>query len=142
MKLQNKLKKPRKVKGMTLIECIIALLVVGITGLMMAQIVTTCCNIMRDTTHLNNKVTAESPYVSGRNVDQLNQLAEDNALPTDPGADISITVRSGSATDNQITGKRYSTKSAADASDRDTTSNMSGNLEFYTLDPHPTEATT
>lgn len=136
-----KAKKRTSVKGMTLIECIISILVVGIAGLIMVTAGTTAAKLMRETNHLNNKTNAEAPVVNVRDVDALRDPsdgsfyavndADGNAIVVE--SDTSVTVGS-FATYNV---KKYNVASAAAHSSKDTQTNMRGDLEFYIVETNP-----
>lgn len=142
MKLFRKSKKT--VKGMTLIECIIALAVLAIAGTVMARIVSVSCNVMRNTTRMNNKIVVEAPAAI------IQDGSNDPALPapviggievTDSDLeDVQFTVSAGGST-TTYDATKYDTWALAKASDRDcytgsdpTQTTRDGNLQFYVLD--------
>lgn len=67
----KKIKTSKKVKGMTLIEVIISMLVFGVTGVIMVGVCTVATTMMKETNHLNNKTDAEAPVAAVRDVDAL-----------------------------------------------------------------------
>ncbi len=130
-----KAKKRTSVKGMTLIECIIAILVVGVAGLIMVTAGTTAARIMRETNHLNNKTKAEAPVVNVRDVDALKD-GFGNFIPVAGGAspesDTTVTV----GTFETYNVKKYSVEAVGNAADNAET-HMQGHLEFYVVEPNP-----
>ncbi len=117
-------KKRRSVKAMTLMECIIAILVVGIAGTIMCRVATTAYNHLRNANHLNNKVNAEAPVAS---------IQETNPAGVAASAqDVQITVTYG-ATTCLVDTKRYETRSEAALSNRDTENSMNADLHFYVV---------
>ncbi len=140
-----KLKKKR-VKGMTLIEVIIALAIFTLLAAIMVRVGAVTKSLMMNTNHLNNKTTAESPIGAVQDVDGLEDIA--NAMhPTDPAAaqsainavDMQVTVKSGSS-NTVLNVTRYSTKLAADEAaangiNCDTSNHMNGDLQFYEIQP-------
>lgn len=127
----KKLKK-KSVKGMTLIEIIISILVLGITGTMMCLIGQTVCKMMRETNHLNIKTDAEAPTAIAQDVSNV------EADPTTVGQ-IKITTNNGGFSERTVgpsTGiKKYTTKELGDAAlDEVDRPQMSANIVFYEID--------
>ena len=139
-------RKKKRVKGITLIECIIALAVLAVAGTVMARIVTVSCQIMRNTNRMNNKLIVESPAASiqaGQNKDFTTSPPIDKYRVGDIEVedsdveDVQITVTSGSNS-TTYNAKKYDTWALAKASDRDcytgsdpTQTERDGNLQFY-----------
>ena len=129
----KKLKDPKKakVKGMTLIECIIALLVFGVMALMMARIVTITSSLLMNTNHQNNKTAVEAPVAAIRKTDNL----------TNP-TDVVISVKSSAGVVYEtVPVRRYSTKDLIDPSDPQYQSGLNADLYFYDI-VRSTEPTT
>lgn len=149
MRNQTKPVRNRKsVKGMTLIECIISILVVGVTGIIMVTAATTISKLMLETNHINNKVKAESPIGAAQDVTELDSITSDLVAASETADNgkthVEIKINSAAASYGSVAADRYSTKSAAT---RDTKNgincdtNMDANLQFYWIEP-PTEPTT
>ncbi len=123
----------KKLKGMTLIECIIALLVFTLMGAMMAVICSTVTSLMLNTNHMNNKTNAESPAAAVQDVTALHGLTDAAGNPieveTQPTV---IRVTSGSFNTN-VNADRYSTQGLAEASSQNCDTNMNGDLQFYVI---------
>jgi len=124
----KKLKK-KSVKGMTLIEIIIAILVLGIMGTMMCVVANSAARMMIDTNHLNNKTEAEAPVAISRDANSV------TAAPVDVG-DIKIKTSNGGFNDRTVPAnsvERYSTKEFGDALGTQGQTHMNGNIVFYTI---------
>lgn len=139
-----KLKKKR-VKGMTLIEVIIALAIFTLLAAIMVRAGAVTKSLMMNTNHLNNKTTAESPIGAVQDVDGLEEAA--NAVHSDPAdaqaamqaVDMQVTVKSGSS-NTVLNVTRYSTQAAAaeaaaNGINCDTSKHMNGDLQFYVIQP-------
>lgn len=139
-----KLKKKR-VKGMTLIEVIIALAIFTLLAAIMVRVGAVTKSLMMNTNHLNNKTTAESPIGAVQDVDGLEEAA--NAVHSDPAdaqaamqaVDMQVTVKSGSS-NTVLNVTRYSTQAAAaeaaaNGINCDTSKHMNGDLQFYVIQP-------
>jgi len=147
-------RKKKTLKGMTLIECIIALAVLAIAATVMARIVSVSCNVMKNTTRMNNKIVVEAPAAIIQDGDYVEDVVTNNvdsagnALPARVSADgmnhdvddVVITVSAGGSSTSYRT-KKYDTWALAQASDRDcytsndpTQSQRDGNLQFYRPD--------
>ena len=121
--------KQKSVKGMTLIEIIIAILVLGIMGTMMCVVANSAARMMIDTNHLNNKTEAEAPVAISRDANSV------TAAPVDVG-DIKIKTSNGGFTDRTVPAtsvERYSTKEFGDALGTQGQTHMNGNIVFYTI---------
>lgn len=121
------MKKSKKVKGMTLIECIIALFVFGVMAVMMAVIVTSTCRFLMNANHTNNKTVKEAPVAAA--------IITETDQATDLG-NVTITVPGASKT---VTAKKYQAK--IDETNPFYQSGMDANLQFYEVE-HATEAPT
>ena len=139
-----KLKKKR-VKGMTLIEVIIALAIFTLLAAIMVRVGAVTKSLMMNTNHLNNKTTAESPIGAVQDVDGLEEAA--NAVHSDPAdaqaamqaVDMQVTVKSGSS-NTVLNVTRYSTQAAAaeaaaNGINCDTSKHMNGDLQVYVIQP-------
>ncbi len=144
-------KKKKNVKGMTLIEVIIALLVFTIMTLVMVETGSVTKSLMMNTNHMTNKTVAESPIGSVQDVDGLEDAAANlvdvNGDPLDQAAidaelnqrSVTFTVTSGSF-NAVINADKYSTQAAAKEATQngrncDTSNHMNGDLEFYVIQP-------
>jgi len=129
----KQMQKKRTVKGMTLMECIIAILVVGIAGTVMCVAGTSTKRFIMNANHINNKVEAEVSVGSGTSGrDTLAGYTGGNGEET-----VNITV----GTYGTVEAKRYSTKSADDEFKNSTGKPVDTNLDasntalrFYTFD--------
>lgn len=130
----RKLKTKKTVKGMTLIECIIAIVVLAVMGGIAAKTGQIVASMMMETNHVNNKIAAESPYGAVQDVNGINNLSSTTGVSAD-GTAIQITV-SGYGT--PVEAHRYSTAAAAaDAQNNGitTNTNMDADLRFYVITP-------
>lgn len=132
--------KKRKVKGMTLIECIIALAVFSIAGLLVAQLGSTTKQLMMNTNHLNNKTEAEAAVGANRNIQKLQNDGTATGVTVNTES-VQITVGGYGTVD----ATRYSTKASSAAVEQQaltegktksmkTNLNEDVDLEFYTID--------
>lgn len=120
--------KKKTVKGMTLIEIIIAVLVLGVMGTMMCVIGSTVAKVMIDTNHLNNKTAAEAPVAISQDASAV------TAAPT--VLTDGIKIKSSKFTDRKVPAssvKKYTTKEYGDALGEQGQTNMNGNIVFYTI---------
>lgn len=134
MRKANKLMK-KTVKGMTLMECIIAILVLGIMGTIAARIAQISCTVMMDTNHLENKTNAEAPHGAVRDVSIEDTVAYPD-FDSSHKQNIQISVNSYGTVD----ATEYSAEAAAKAASGNTNSNMNAHLHYYVLTQTP-EAT-
>ncbi len=125
---QRKIKKT--VKGMTLIECIIALLVVGVAGTIMVVTGTVSSKFLMNANHMNNKTEAEAAVGANQDVTKLNDLGVTAATEVASEA-VDITV----GTYGTVPSTRYHTNAASAASSKnvDTGLDSDASLEFYTF---------
>lgn len=124
-------KKPKKVKGITLIECIISMLVLGIAGLIMAEVGSVANRLMIDTNHLNNKTDAEAPVALVRD----DSWTDKSGAPLVSSGSVTITVDGPAGGPSSHTADKYSTGAVAADSDQNTDTQMTGNLDFYVFTP-------
>lgn len=125
---QKKIKKT--VKGMTLIECIIALLVVGVAGTIMVVTGTVSSRFLMNANHMNNKTEAEAAVGANQDVTKLNDLGV--VAATEVASEEVDIVLNGYGT---VTATRYHTNAASAASSKnvDTGLDSDASLEFYTF---------
>lgn len=112
----------KRVKGMTLMEVIIAMFVFGVAALLMVTIVTNSMSFVRNANHVNKKVTKEAP------ISELQQTANAD----EKTADMKITVTVGGSTVN-VKGDLYTTKDAV-SSDPFAQTNADIDLHFVDMD--------
>ncbi len=143
--MKSKMKK--KVKGMTLIEVIVALAIFVVMTLMMVQVGAVTKSLMMQTNHMNRKTAAETPIASVQDVDALNTLAagilddEGNAMEVE-ATPVTFTISANGSSQTAIVNTvKYSSHAAGEAADPNFDTNMSGHLEFYVVE-QPTEAPT
>ncbi len=134
----------KKLKGMTLIEVIISMLIFTLLATIMVKAGSVTKSLMMNTNHLNNKTVAEAP---------VGAVADVEALQDDEGNFIAATDNNGAAIAietpvtitvgdyGNVNANKYSTAAIAAASDRNCQTNMNGHLEFYVIE-EPTEAPT
>ena len=134
--------KKKTVKGMTLIEIIIAIMVLGIMGTIMCTIGATASKMMINTNHINKKTEVEAPVAISRDTTTAQLARTDNngnaiAIPAPTQINKSITFNcSKFTTSNTYDVKRYTTAPLADEVGEQAHSNtMTGDLVFYTIDP-------
>ena len=139
---EKQVRRRKSAKGMTLIECIISILVVGVTGIIMVTAANTVTKLMMETNHINNKVKAEAPIGAVQDVDTLDTITNDlvNAGETASNGETNIEFKiASSAVDyGKVDAKRYNTSSAATRDTKNGTNcstNMNANLQFYTFEP-------
>jgi len=148
--------KKTKVKGITLIECIISILVLGIAGLIMAEVGSVSSRVMLETNHLNNKTNAEAPVALVRD-NQWKDKGGTQIEPVETGIVITVSGASGGSSTHTVS--RYSTNVVADDYQQAVTeittddagnevdvvleqrlarTHMNGDLEFYVFETEPT----
>ncbi|MBR6617627.1 MAG: prepilin-type N-terminal cleavage/methylation domain-containing protein [Oscillospiraceae bacterium] len=139
--MKSKMKK--KVKGMTLIEVIVALAIFVVMTLMMVQVGAVTKALMMQTNHLNRKTAAEGPIASVQDVNALTELAaglvddEGNALEVS-ATPVTFTISAnGSSKTSVINTVKYSSQAAGEAADPNFDANMRGHLEFYVVETPP-----
>lgn len=132
------MKKTKKVKGMTLIEIIISMLVLTVCGAIMVVTGSVTKSFMRNTNHLNNKINAEAPIASVQNNTKLMDEAAAYTTPVETET-VDIHVQMGGKTID-IASTKYSTAAMSANAKTNTDSNMQGHLHFYVIDT--TEPTT
>ncbi len=118
-------KSKKRVKGMTLIEVLIAIAVLGVAGLLMCKISQTTSAFMTDANHVNNKVAVEAGTAATRDISETDVAADHTA--------VEITV----GDYGKVKAQRYSTKSLSDkatAGGRNCDTNMDADLQFYVIE--------
>lgn len=116
--------KKRAVKGMTLVEIIISMVVFAITALMLVQVGNAINNLHKNSIRVNKRVTVEKPYaVSGtyKSTDDKVDSVTDNMK-------ITVELKSGDAV--SIAGACYKTK--ATGADKQTSANA--DLQYVNID--------
>ncbi len=127
---------PKKVKGMTLIEVLVALLVFGIASTLMVKIGSVAKAQLINSNHLNNKTQAEATIGSVKDKTTRNNLCVANSInPTEGEADVTFTI----GTYGTITAKRYDTVVAdkdaqTNGKNCDTSLDDNTSLQFYIMD--------
>jgi prepilin-type N-terminal cleavage/methylation domain-containing protein len=133
--------KKKTVKGMTLIEIIISIAVLGIMGTLMCIIGQTACKMMLNTNHLNNKTTVEAPVAISRDVATAQTARNDSqgnaiTIPAATQLNNGISIKSSKFGTINYNVKRYTTAPLADeVGDQAHSATMNGDLVFYTIDP-------
>ncbi len=144
--------KRKKVKGMTLIEVIISMLIFTLLATIMVKTGSVTKSLIMNSNHVTNKTTAESPIGSVQDVAELedaakSQITTNGGDPNDPAqveaeiqkTPITIVVSSGGYTAT-INADKYSTAAAAkqataNGRNSDTSGHLNGDLEFYVIQP-------
>lgn len=137
--MKSKMKK--KLKGMTLIEVIVALAIFVVMTLMMVQVGSVTKSLMMQTNHLNKKTAEESPIASVQDVAAMNELAlahtDDASNPmvvVETPVTFKVTV-AGSTKSSIVESKKYTYQAPAGVNeDPYFKTNMRGHLEFYVFD--------
>ena len=124
MKQEFEQQKPvKRVKGMTLIEILVAMAVFAVAGLMMVKVGAASKSQLMDSNHMNNKTQAEAAIGGAKNTDALGTLgyAEEQ--------EVRFTVGSY----DPIVAKRYDTLVADEASGKNCDTNLADDesLQFY-----------
>lgn len=120
--------KKKSVKGMTLVEIIIALVVFSIAALLMAQIATVSTTLTRNSNHVTRKTSLQAPVAENANIT--------SGLVQEEDSNLKVVVKVGSNTVN-IAGKSYTTSNAV-GSDRFAQID-NGDLEFVKYDTSKTK---
>ncbi len=119
--MKHIVRKKRTVKGMTLVEVMVALCIFTVMTVMMVQIVKTSNALLTNATHTNNKVTIEAP------------IAE---LAIDGGEDaetVKVTVKvKGTAV--KVKAEGYTAEYAIDEDNYFTTTSSDSHLKFLKFD--------
>lgn len=89
-------KSKKKLKGMTLVEVLVALAVFSIISAVLASSVAMICSIVRKTDRLNEKITQEAPAAELRSGEQY---ATDNFTITVGGYTKTVTIEMYQATE-------------------------------------------
>lgn len=145
--------KKKNVKGMTLIEVIIALLIFTLLASIMVRVGSVTKSLMMNTNHMNNKVAVEAPVAAVQNTDDLTDAAaniqetDSNGDPVDnsalaAGQPVSITVKSQGYTYTANANKFSTAAMAREATQegRNCDTSMQGDLEFYVIEEPTTQA--
>ena len=132
---KNAAQRRRSCKGMTLIECIISILVVGVAGMIMVTAATTVSRFMMETNHVNNKTNVEAPISNAQDIDAV---VNGGGTPTQVQISVGKADASGNLTTTYHTFDvdKYNTSVAVAGNDQAVT-RMNSNLEFYEVDPTP-----
>ncbi len=77
------MKKKKTLKGMTLVEIIIALAIFAMLGMILVQVGTLIDNTNKATARLNRKVNAQSPYAASQNIEYTDYDADGNPVPSE-----------------------------------------------------------
>ncbi len=125
-------KKPKKtVKGMTLIECIIALCVFSIAAAVMVETGIVVNRTLQETSHLNRKVSAQSPKAETQNVSSATQEGFSVNVPAGAAKNFTRVVLEVEGTFSPVS-ILVDTYNTADSSDPDTA--MDADLHFVDVD--------
>lgn len=124
-------KSAKKLKGMTLVECIVAMAVLAVAGLIMVKIGQTSQAQLVNSNHLINKTSVEAPIGNAKDTTTLNQYCTDTAVPN---GEQEVTFSVGSY--GNVTAKRYDTLAADSKTAKNCNTNMSNDacLQYYVMD--------
>ena len=120
---QNEHTVKKTVKGMTLVEIIIAMLVVSVAGVIMVKMTSISCNLMKSAEHLSNKVEMEAPMAASHEM----TYGADKI-----GDGIALTISGDGFADIGYTVSKYDTKNWAVASGIEC-SGISQYCELYSI---------
>jgi len=125
---------PKKVKGMTLIEVLIALTVFTIAGTLMVKIGSAAKSQLLNSNHLNNKTQAEAAIGSVKDKTTLDSISSTTSVSN---GEQEVTFRIGSY--GTVNAKRYDTLAAdkeAENNGKNCKTGLSDNasLHFYIMD--------
>lgn len=125
--MNNKSKKT--VKGMTLVEVLIAIFVLGVMGTLMAKAATISCSMMKSANHMNNKVEVEAPLAAAQENDDADVTVVDDDVP------ISITGSFDADTVVDLKVTKYATaqKTVGDKF-ADTSKTVDADLVYYSVE--------
>ena len=121
-------RKPR-VKGMTLVEIIIAIAVLAVIGMIMVRIGTLSNNFLQNSFRVNRKTTIEAPVAAAANPGSTYVTPQTEGADADGNVGLTVT-RGGKAIN--IKAKRYTTSVPATNEDAQTSANM--DLDFLDVD--------
>lgn len=96
------MKKKKKLKGMTLVEIIVAIAVFAMVSLILVMLGTAVDAQQRSATRVNKKVAVQGPIAEAQN--------DKNALLLDDEYEISVAKKGSAASSTTIKGKLYSTQ--------------------------------
>jgi prepilin-type N-terminal cleavage/methylation domain-containing protein len=125
--MNNKSKKT--VKGMTLVEVLIAIFVLGVMGTLMAKAATISCSMMKSANHMTNKVEVEAPLAAA----QENDVSHDaDVTVVDDDVTIAITGSFDADSVKTLKTKKYATaqKTAGDKF-ADTSKTVDADLVYF-----------
>lgn len=124
-------RKTRAVKGMSLVEIIISMVIFAITALILVQVGTTINNLHKNSIKVDRKVTIEKPYVVNSYYAKDKTGADQKLTCANDNMKVKVEIN---GHDVDLTGVNYKTKSpgisiSADASKTDTV-----DLQFVQID--------
>lgn len=118
----------KRVKGMTLIEIIVAMAVLSIIGVMMVRIGTLSNNFLQNSVHVNEKTVVEAPVAAVANPNS--SFATQKTDGADADGNVGVVVTAGGS-NIQVKAKRYTTSNAADGKE---IAKTKGNMHMDFLD--------
>lgn len=122
----------RKVKGMTLLEVMVALAIFAMLGLVVVQVSVFINKTMIDTEHMNHKVSAQSPIAEQQ---YIPAPSDPDALAEESPTKVRVFVRSGSTgATYDFEATEYSTEKAMDAYGWNADTSSRGNLHYTIVD--------
>lgn len=119
------MKTKKRIKGMTLIEIIIAIAVLAIMGTIMCRIATTSNQMLKSSNHLNKRTAAQAPLSAAGDVS--------SGKVEETGLTISISGPFDASSVHQITAVKYSAQ-AETLDPTEPTDSMNANLHYYSYE--------
>lgn len=141
------LKLKRKLKGMTLIEIIIAIAIVVVMSTLLIVAASGVNSFLHSARDINDRVALQAPVAESFNKVAANEVqdvvrdADDNIISTDPAV-ISITINPDDSDAFTMTAKAYETFNNQQMTDRSEEFGRGLNMKFITDIEAPTEAPT
>jgi len=123
MKLQKHKKRSKSVKGMTLIEIIIAIFVLGVMGVIMCRVATVSGNLLKSANHTEKRTAVEAPLAAARTV-----TGSYDAEQTKADVEVKIT---GGFDEVNLKADKYTTKQHGDNEGDAAKTNSNADLVYY-----------
>lgn len=128
--MNNKSKKT--VKGMTLVEVLIAIFVLGVMGTLMAKAATISCSMMKSANHMNNKVEVEAPLAAAQE-DRVTYDADVTVVDDDVPISITGSFDADTVVDLKVTKYATAQKTVGDKF-ADTSKTVDADLVYYSVE--------
>ncbi|MCR5718835.1 MAG: prepilin-type N-terminal cleavage/methylation domain-containing protein [Oscillospiraceae bacterium] len=124
MKLQKHKKRSKSVKGMTLIEIIIAIFVLGVMGVIMCRVATVSGNLMKAANHTEKRTAVEAPLAAAR-------TQEGHYEAEKKKADVEVKI-TGTFDEVTLKADKYTTKKKGDNEGDPAKTQNNADLVYYT----------